>query len=224
MRGAATPLTRIRFRAPPAAAAEPGRRASTSISSPAATGPRRGPLGAPADQLDVGRRAVRAPRARTTIASSRLVLPAAFGPQTAAAPPRSPPRGSRSPAGRVSSSRFEQSFGTPGAARPDRINSRVSDVVRTGMTTWTYWSSPIGLKTPGASGPVELERELLRGHVLEDVGEVPRVERDRRPVALDRRLDLAHVVADLRVGAHRDPRFAVRGDLELHDVGGRAGR
>ena len=28
------------------------------------------------------------------------------------------------------------------------------DVVRTGITTWMYWSSPIGLKTPGDSGPL----------------------------------------------------------------------
>ena len=66
---------------------------------------------------------------------------------------------------------------------------------------------------------VELEGELLGRDVGQDVGEVAGVERDRRPVALDRRLDLADVVADLGVGADRDPRLAVGADLELDDVG-----
>lgn len=36
----------------------------------------------------------------------------------------------------------------PGWARPPQ------EVVRTGMTTWVYASSPIGRKTPGESGPL----------------------------------------------------------------------
>src|SRR5206468_12574711 len=65
---------------------------------------------------------------------------------------------------------------------------------------------------------VELERELLGRDVLEDLREVPRVERDRRAVTLDCRLDLALVVADLGVRAHGHAGVTVRGDLELDDV------
>ena len=92
-------------------------------------------------------------------------------------------------------------------------------MVRTGITTWMYWSSPIGLKTPGDERAVELERELVGIDVGQDVGQVAGVERDRRAVALDRGLDLADVVADLGVGADRDPGLAVGRDLELDDVG-----
>src|SRR5688572_4040060 len=42
--------------------------------------------------------------------------------------------------------------------RADRVEQAIRavsyEVVRTGMTTWTYWSSPMGLKTPGDSGPL----------------------------------------------------------------------
>src|SRR6478752_10007745 len=42
-----------------------------------------------------------------------------------------------------------------GAPRPHRPEDHVAqEVVRTGITTWMYWSSPIGLKTPGDSGPL----------------------------------------------------------------------
>jgi hypothetical protein len=75
-----------------------------------------------------------------------------------------------------------------------------------------------GLEDARRERALELEGELVGGDALEDVREVLRVEGDRRPVALDRRLDLADVVPDLRVGADRDPRLAVRRDLELHDV------
>ena len=66
---------------------------------------------------------------------------------------------------------------------------------------------------------VELEGELVGVDVGQHVGEVARVERDRRAVALDRGLDLADVVADLGVGADGDPGLAVATDLELDDVG-----
>ena len=75
------------------------------------------------------------------------------------------------------------------------------------------------LEDAGRERPVELERELVRVDVGQDVGQVAGVERDRRPVALDRGLDLADEVADLGVGADRDPRLALGADLELDDVG-----
>ena len=75
------------------------------------------------------------------------------------------------------------------------------------------------LEDAGRQRAVELERELVGVDVGQDVGEVAGVERDRRAVALDRGLDLADVVADLGVGADRDPGLAVGRDLELDDVG-----
>jgi hypothetical protein len=71
------------------------------------------------------------------------------------------------------------------------------------------------LNTPGDNGPVELERELLGVDVRQHVGQVAGVERDRRLVALDRRLDCPDVVADLGVGADSDARIAVAADLSL---------
>ena len=48
----------------------------------------------------------------------------------------------------------------------DPIGPGSQDVVRTGITTWTYWSSPIGLEDARRERPVELERELLGVDVL----------------------------------------------------------
>ena len=66
--------------------------------------------------------------------------------------------------------------------------------------------------------PVQLEGELVRVDVRQDVRQEAGVERDRRPVALDRRLDPADVVADLGVRADGDPAVAVEPDAELDDV------
>ena len=66
------------------------------------------------------------------------------------------------------------------------------------------------LEDAGRERPVELEGELVRVDVRQDVLQVAGVEGDGRAVALDRRLDLADVVADLGVGADRDAGLAVR--------------
>jgi hypothetical protein len=73
------------------------------------------------------------------------------------------------------------------------------------MTTWTYCPSPTGRKTPGRKRPVQLDRELVRVHVRQDVEQVAGVEGDRGAVALDLGLDVALVVADVRGGADRQP-------------------
>ena len=75
-----------------------------------------------------------------------------------------------------------------------------------------------GLEDARRERAVEFEGELVGVDVRQDVGEVAGVERDRRAVAFDRGLDLADVVADLGVGADRDPALAVAADLELDDV------
>src|SRR3972149_8838725 len=58
---------------------------------------------------------------------------------------------------------------------------------------------------PRRERAVELERDLVDLDVLEDVAQVPRVERDGRPVAFHGRIDLSLVVADVgrRGGRHR---------------------
>ena len=76
-----------------------------------------------------------------------------------------------------------------------------------------------GLEDPRRERAVELQGELVRVDVGQDVRQVAGVERDRRAVALDRGLDVTDVVADLGVGADRDARLAVAADLELDDVG-----
>ena len=75
-----------------------------------------------------------------------------------------------------------------------------------------------GLEDAGRERPVELERELLGIDVCQHVGQEARVERDRRPVAFDRRFDPANVIADLGVRADRDPGVPLEPDSELDDV------
>ena len=76
---------------------------------------------------------------------------------------------------------------------------------------------------PGRERSVQLEGELVDVDVLEHVDQVAGVERDRRPIALDRRLDLALVVADLGRRGDHDTGFPVDADPELDDVRRRAG-
>ena len=89
------------------------------------------------------------PIASSTIASRRLVLPAAFGPTMSCGPgPKvDVERGISPEVDQVEP--FEQRS-EPGLSTPGRRQ----DAVRTGITTCTYWSSPSGLNTPGESGPL----------------------------------------------------------------------
>ena len=87
------------------------------------------------------------------------------------------------------------------------------------MTTWTYRSSPIGLKTPGARGPWSSRANCSASTFVRTSARYLRVEGDRRAVALDGCFDLTDVVADLCIGADRDAGIAIGADLELHDVG-----
>src|SRR5688572_2240499 len=220
----ATPLTRIRLRAPFAAATEPGRTRATSIWS----SPERPSTRATSAPHRISSESVvvrcETPRARTTIASSRLVLPAAFGPQTSCGP--GPTASSRVAYARrsVRSSESRVARPTPaGAPMPGRL---IGARLRGRADRHHHMHVAIvadRLEDARSEGPLELERELLRVHLLEHVREVLRVERDRGPVALHRGLDLADVVAHLGVGAHRDAGFAVRGDQQLHDVRGLVG-
>jgi hypothetical protein len=75
-------------------------------------------------------------------------LAAAFGPQTAAA--RAEPTSSagvRAKVGELSG----RALATVHGASP--AGTALPRSGPNGHDTWTYWSSPIGLKTPGASGP-----------------------------------------------------------------------
>jgi hypothetical protein len=80
-------------------------------------------------------------------------------------------------------------------AQADGVEQQPSQESYGPAATWTYWSSPIGLKTPGERAVSS--RATARRHVREHVGEVARVEGDRRAVAFDRSLDLTDMVADL---------------------------
>ena len=91
------------------------------------------------------------------------------------------------------------------------------------MTTWTYCPSPTGRKTPGESGPFSSIENWSAVDVRQDVDQVAGVEGDRRAVAFDLGLDVALVVADVRGGADGQPDLGVLADVELDDVGRRAG-
>ncbi len=141
----ATPLTRIRLRAPPAAV----RTSATSTASRASgvacparrPGPPRGPAPGPSGRAR-RRRDVRweRPQASRTIASSRLVLPAALGPQTSCGPGREDGVELRV-AAQVADRRARAGSGRPWPRRRS-VDGRVrrgvrQEVVRTGITTWT---------------------------------------------------------------------------------------
>jgi hypothetical protein len=66
------------------------------------------------------------------------------------------------------------------------------------MTTCDVGDVAHRLEDARREGPVELEREAVGVDVRGGRRQVPGVEGDRRGVALDRRLDLPDMVADLR--------------------------
>ena len=190
----ATPLTRIRLRAPPVAV----RTSATSTASRASSvgvrarrrGPRPGP--APGPSARARRRPScggTGPRPARTIASSRLVLPAALGPQTSCGPGLEDGVELRVAAQVADREPEQDRRGASAARRPRRGGAGASVGGRPGR--------PSGGRPDGhhdvdvavvAHRPedarrqraVELEREPVRLHVAQHVVEVAGVERDRR--------------------------------------------
>ena len=167
-----TPLTRIRLR-PPRPVGTRARTIATSRTSRADAAFDAGEVVGPSGSAR-RRRVVRCerPQPSSAIASSRLVLPAAFGPQTSCGP--GPERGleRRVPAqverrSRRVERRRRRSPGVVGR-RPDGHDDVDVLVVAD------------RLEHAGRQRPVELERELVGVDVGQDVREVAGVERDRR--------------------------------------------
>ena len=180
-RGAATPFTRIRLRA--AAGGRGGsRRGPGRLRGPSApTVPStRAKLGAPADELAVGRRSgASGPRPGRTIGLEEAGLARRVAdPRRAAGPGRT--------------ATLERGVSAEGRrAGWPRAWPSSQEVVRTGMTTWTYRSSPIGLKTPGASGPWSSSANWSASRWSRTSARYLALKAIVVAVALDGRLDLA---------------------------------
>src|SRR5688500_3093726 len=173
------------------------------------------------------------PQPSSAMASSRLVLPAAFGPWTRCAPgPKDAssvayPRRSRALIELSTCYRHPQRGAVTRAPRSegklrDPIGPRIPTTLRRRPDRHDdvdILVVPDRLEHTRREWPVELERELLGTDVGQHVRQVACVERDGGAVALHGRLHLAHVVAHLCVRADRDPAVAVAPDLELDDVG-----
>ena len=153
-------------------------------------------VGAPADQLGVRRRAVRAAPGEHDDRLEQVRLARGVRPhdQLRARPEVDLERGV---AAKVAQRRAVEQDASSRRRRPPVASGRRAD----GHDDVDVLVVADRLEHARRERPVELERELVGVQVLERFGEVARVEGDRRAVALDRRLDLALVVADVRGGA-----------------------
>ena len=180
---------------------------ATSIVSPSESALDPGQVAAPADQLAVGRRPVRAAPGQQDdrLEQARLAGRVRAPDELRAGAER---RVERRVAPQVEQADASRA-GSSGPAAPGRPPDRGLGGGPDRHDDVDVLVVADRLEDAGRERAVELERELVGVDVRQDVGEVARVERDRRAVALDRGLDLADVVADLGVGADRDPGLAV---------------
>ena len=185
-----TPLTRIRLRPADPVAPGPDDRDLDRVGPDHALDP--GEVRPPADQLGVGVRPVRAApgeqddRLEQAGLAGRVRAPDEVGARAERA------SSARSPGGRAGGSSRAGVVRVAGLRRagPPGPGGRLGG----GPDGHDHVDVVVVADRPEHARrerPVELEGELVGGDVGQDVREVARVERDRRPVALDRGLDLA---------------------------------